>query len=153
VMKDGYLQQVDTPLNLYDRPANLFVAGFIGSPQMNLLSATAVDGQAKIGGYSVPVDPAASQKMAGNVVVGVRPEAWRLVSADEGGLPVEVTVVEELGSDAFVYGTSGVEGTPSNVIVRVAARTSVHKGDVLHVTTDPAEVHVFDADTGERLSA
>src|ERR1700712_1497640 len=82
VMKDGYLQQVDTPLNLYDRPANLFVAGFIGSPQMNLLSATAVDGQAKIGGYSVPVDPAASQKMAGNVVVGVRPEAWRLVSAD-----------------------------------------------------------------------
>jgi multiple sugar transport system ATP-binding protein len=153
VMKDGYLQQVDTPLNLYDRPANLFVAGFIGSPQMNLLSATAVDGQAKIGGYLVPVDAAASQKMTGNVVVAVRPEAWRVVSAEEGGLPVEVTVVEELGSDAFVYGTSGVEGTPSNVIVRVAARNSVHKGDVLHVTTDPAEVHVFDADTGERLSA
>jgi multiple sugar transport system ATP-binding protein len=153
VMKDGYLQQVDTPLNLYDRPVNLFVAGFIGSPQMNLLSATAVDGKAKIGEYLVPVDAAAAQKMKGNVVVGVRPEAWRVVSAEEGGLPVEVTVVEELGSDAFVYGTSGVEGTPSNVIVRVAARNSVHKGDVLHVTTDPDSVHVFDADTGERLSA
>ena len=62
-------------------------------------------------------------------------------------------MVEELGSDAFVYGTSGVEGTPSNVIVRVSAATRVHKGDVLHVTTDPHQVHVFDAETEERLSA
>ena len=81
VMKDGYLQQVDTPLNLYDRPVNLFVAGFIGSPQMNLLSANAVDGQAKIGNYLVPVDEAAAKKMKGSVVVGVRPEAWRIVVA------------------------------------------------------------------------
>ena len=63
VMKDGYLQQVDTPLSLYDRPVNLFVAGFIGSPQMNLLSATAQDGKAKIGDYLVPVDEAAAHKM------------------------------------------------------------------------------------------
>jgi multiple sugar transport system ATP-binding protein len=153
VMKEGVLQQVDTPLNLYDRPVNLFVAGFIGSPQMNLLSANAVDGQAKIGGYLVPVDEAASRKMKGEVVLGVRPEAWRVVSAEEGGLPVEVTVVEDLGSDAFVYGTSDVEGTPSNVIVRVSARDTVHKGDVLHVTTDPQNVHVFDAATEERLSS
>jgi multiple sugar transport system ATP-binding protein len=152
VMKDGYLQQVDTPLNLYDRPVNLFVAGFIGSPQMNLLSATAVDGQAKIGDYLVPVDEVAAKKMKGEVVVGVRPEAWRLVSEGENGLPVEVTVVEELGSDAFVYGTSGVEGTPANIIVRVSGRDSVHKGDVLHVTTDPRSVHVFDAASGDRLS-
>ncbi len=61
VMKDGYLQQVDTPLKLYDKPVNLFVAGFIGSPQMNLLEATAVDGQAKIGDYLVPVDETAEQ--------------------------------------------------------------------------------------------
>ena len=86
--------------------------------------------------------------MKGDVVVGVRPEAWRVVGAEEGGLPVEVTVVEELGADAFVYGTSGVEGTPSNVIVRVSARDTVHKGDVLHVTTDPHNVHVFDAARG-----
>jgi multiple sugar transport system ATP-binding protein len=153
VMKDGYLQQVDTPLNLYDRPVNLFVAGFIGSPQMNLLSATAVNGQAKIGDYLVPVDEAAGKKMKGEVVVGVRPEAWRIISEGESGLPVEVTVVEELGSDAFVYGTSGVEGTPANIIVRVSGRDSVHKGDVLHVTTDPKSVHVFDAASGDRLSA
>src|SRR3954466_7630538 len=71
VMKDGYLQQVDTPLNLYDRPVNLFVAGFIGSPQMNLISATPVNGQAKIGEYLVPVDEVAAKRMKGDVVVGV----------------------------------------------------------------------------------
>ena len=84
VMKLGELQQVDTPLKLYDKPVNLFVAGFIGSPQMNLIEATAVEGQAKIGEYLVPVDPTASKKMQGNITVGVRPEAWRLVSAERG---------------------------------------------------------------------
>lgn len=87
VMKLGVLQQVDTPLNLYDKPVNLFVAGFIGSPQMNLLEATAADGQAKIGEYLVPVDPTAEKKMRGRITVGVRPEAWRVVSENEGGLP------------------------------------------------------------------
>jgi multiple sugar transport system ATP-binding protein len=152
VMKLGELQQVDTPLGLYDRPVNLFVAGFIGSPQMNLLEAHAKDGQAQIGQYLVPVDPTASRKMQGDITVGVRPEAWRLVSENEGGLPVRVTVVEELGSDAFVYGTSGIEGTPNNIIVRVSGRDSVHKGETIHVTTDPQHVHVFDTATGERLS-
>src|SRR5690242_6352328 len=152
VMKDGILQQVDTPLKLYDKPVNLFVAGFIGSPQMNLMKAKAADGQAKIGNYLVPVDPTASRKMRGNITVGVRPEAWRLVTAAEGGLPVQVTVVEELGSDSFVYGTSDVEGTPSNIIVRVPAREQVRKGDTLYVTTDPRDVHVFDTTTGLRLS-
>jgi multiple sugar transport system ATP-binding protein len=156
VMKDGYLQQVDTPLNLYDKPVNLFVAGFIGSPQMNLIKATAKDGKAQIGEYLVPVDPAASSKLGpqhNDITVGVRPEAWRLVSESEGGLPVDVTVVEELGADGFVYGTSDVEGTPSNVIVRVSsARDSVRKGDTIYVTTDPQNVHVFDNESGERLS-
>jgi len=152
VMKLGELMQVDTPLNLYDKPVNLFVAGFIGSPQMNLIEAHAKDGQAQIGEYLVPVDPTASKKMQGNITVGVRPEAWRLVSETEGGLPVDVTVVEELGADGFVYGTCGVEGTPSNVIVRVSGRDHVHKGQTIYVTTDPKSVHVFDTDTGERLS-
>jgi multiple sugar transport system ATP-binding protein len=152
VMKLGILQQVDTPLNLYDKPVNLFVAGFIGSPQMNLLEAKAVQGKAQIGKYQVPVDPTAERKMAGNITVGVRPEAWRLVSENEGGLPIEVTVVEELGADGFIYGTCDVEGTPGNVIVRVSsARDSIHKGDTIYVTTDPKNVHVFDTDSGERL--
>jgi multiple sugar transport system ATP-binding protein len=152
VMKLGEIQQVDTPLKLYDKPVNLFVAGFIGSPQMNLLEAKADNGEAKIGSYAVPVDAAAAQKMKGNITVGVRPEAWRIVSKEEGGLPVDVTVVEELGADGFVYGTSGVEGTPHNIIIRVSARDSVQKGETLFVTTDPQHVHVFDTESGERLS-
>ena len=152
VMKLGVLQQVDTPLGLYDRPVNLFVAGFIGSPQMNLLEAHNQSGEARIGEFTVPVDPAAAQRMRENVTVGVRPEAWRTVSSGEGGLPVKVTVVEELGADAFVYGTSGIEGTPNNIIIRVSARDTVHKGDTVYVTTDPQHVHVFDTDSGERLS-
>ena len=153
VMKLGILQQVDTPLNLYDKPVNLFVAGFIGSPQMNLLKAKAADGGAKIGDFVVPVDPTASRKMEGDITVGVRPEAWRLVSKEEGGLPIDVTVVEELGADGFVYGTSGVEGTPHDLIVRISSqRDSIHKGDTIYVTTDPSQVHVFDTASGERLS-
>jgi multiple sugar transport system ATP-binding protein len=154
VMNFGVLQQVDTPLNLYDRPVNLFVAGFIGSPQMNLIQATAAaDGRAKIGDYLVPVDETAAHKMQGNITVGVRPEAWRQVSKEEGGLPIDVTVVEELGADSFIYGTSGVEGTPHDLIVRVQGRGAIHKGDTIYVTTDPKNVHVFDTESGERLSA
>jgi multiple sugar transport system ATP-binding protein len=152
VMKDGLIQQVDTPLALYDRPANLFVAGFIGSPQMNLLSGVAVGGEVRIGEYLVPVDPISGARMEGNVVVGVRPENWRLVGPGQG-IPVTVSVIEELGADAFVYGSCEVQGTPHDVIVRVPGRDSTRKGDVLHVTTDPANVHVFDKESGARLSA
>jgi multiple sugar transport system ATP-binding protein len=152
VMNYGELQQVDTPLALYDKPANLFVAGFIGSPAMNLIEGTAANGQVNLGGYVVPVDAARSSAINGKVTIGVRPENWRLVSEGEGGLPVEVVVVEELGADGYVYGTTEVAGKPHDIIVRVSARQNVHKGDVLHVTTDPAHVHVFDTQTGERLS-
>jgi hypothetical protein len=108
---------------------------------------------AKIGDFVVPVDPTASRKMEGDITVGVRPEAWRLVSKEEGGLPIDVTVVEELGADGFVYGTSGVEGTPHDLIVRISSqRDSIHKGDTIYVTTDPSQVHVFDTASGERLS-
>ena len=152
VMKLGVLQQVDTPLRLYDKPQNLFVAGFIGSPQMNLLEGVADDAGVKIDKYVVPVDRAAERKMSGRVTVGVRPENWRIVSDSEGGLPVDVTVVEELGADSFVYGTCDVEGVPGNMIVRVSGRKHPQKGERLYVTTDPEHVHVFDTESGERLS-
>jgi multiple sugar transport system ATP-binding protein len=153
VMKDGVLQQVDTPLALYDKPANLFVAGFIGSPGMNLMKATAKEGQAMIGGYSVPIPRRATSRMnGGSVTVGVRPENWRMVGPGEGGLPIKVTLVEELGADGFLYGTSDVEGTPENVVVRVEARRDHQKGETVHVTTDPHHVHVFATETGDRLN-
>ncbi len=153
VLKDGILQQVDTPLALYDRPANLFVAGFIGSPAMNLLAAKAADGAARIGDYEVPIDRTAASLAQGDITVGVRPEDWRIVDADEGGLPVKIAMVEELGADAYVYGTSAVEGTPEQVVLRVETRRSHQRGHILHVTTDPGKVHVFDSASGNRLSS
>jgi len=151
VLKDGILQQADTPLNLYDKPANLFVAGFIGSPAMNLLKAHNVDGHAKLGNIEVPIDRSLATKAGGDIIIGVRPENWRIVGEGEG-IPVKVNVVEELGADGFVYGTSGAEGTPDEVIIRIDARRSHHKGETLHVTTDPAKVHVFEADSGLRIT-
>src|SRR3954468_10402816 len=152
VMKDGILQQVDTPLNLYDRPKNKFVAGFIGSPAMKLITSHSSDGRARIGDVEIPVDRSAVSKANGDITIGVRPAAWRIVNEGEG-LPVKVNVVEELGADGFVYGTSGVEGTPDQVIIRIDARRNHHKGDTLYVTTDPQHVHVFDTSSGARLSA
>jgi multiple sugar transport system ATP-binding protein len=152
VLKDGVLQQVDTPLNLYDKPRNLFVAGFIGSPAMNLLNAHSREGRVRIGDVEIPVDREAAGKANGDITIGVRPESWRVVNEGEG-LPVKVNVVEELGADGFVYGTSGVEGTPDQVIIRIDARRNHHKGETLYVTTDPQHVHVFDTNSGARLSA
>jgi multiple sugar transport system ATP-binding protein len=153
VLKDGVLQQVDTPLKLYDEPVNLFVAGFIGSPAMNLLAPQSADGRTAIGGFELPLDRAAVAKASGPVIVGVRPEAWRVVGPEEVGLPVTVAVVEELGADAYVYGTCDIAGTPSELVVRIEARRDVAKGSVIKVRTEPEMLHVFDKNSGARLSA
>jgi multiple sugar transport system ATP-binding protein len=149
VLKDGVLQQVGTPLGLYDDPANLFVAGFIGTPAMALIAATAVDGQIRIGEHTIAVERSVAAKITGDITVGVRPEAWRIV---DDGLPILVTLIEELGADAFVYGTSEVPGTPSEVVIRIKSRSGVQKGSTIHITTDPGDVHLFDTASGERLS-
>ncbi len=153
VMKLGVLQQVDTPLNALRQAQQPLRGRLHRLPADEPLEGTAVDGQVKIGEFTVPVDEAASKVMQGKVTVGVRPENWRKVSAEEGGLPVHVTVVEDLGADGYVYGTSDAEGLPQNIIIRVGARETVRKGDTLYVTTDPSHVHVFDTESGDRLSA
>ncbi len=151
VLKDGVLQQVDTPLALYRSPANLFVAGFIGSPAMNLLQAHVGDGQAIVGGHRIPVNRGAVAKATGPITIGVRPEAFRVVGADHDGIPVKVTLVEELGADAYVYGTSDVEGAPGSIVVRVPGDVGHQKGSTIMVSTDSAAVHLFDTATGARL--
>ncbi|HWU21889.1 MAG TPA: sn-glycerol-3-phosphate ABC transporter ATP-binding protein UgpC [Nocardioides sp.] len=145
VMNNGELQQVDTPLELYSRPANLFVAGFIGSPQMNLL-ASAAPAAARIGAYDVPVG---TRALPAEVTVGVRPEAWRLVAAGDAGIDVDVVVVEHLGSDVFVHGT--IAGEETRLVVRVSARERVARGDRLRLAVESADVHLFDTVTGLRL--
>jgi multiple sugar transport system ATP-binding protein len=153
VLKDGELQQVDSPLALYDRPANLFVAGFIGSPAMNLMQAKLDDGIAQIGEYAIPINRAGIAQSSADITIGVRPESWRIVGAPEQGLPIRVNAVEELGADAFIYGTCDLAGQLTTVAVHVGGRQPARKGETLYIRTDPGKVHVFDTITGCRLSA
>ncbi|MCR1786586.1 sn-glycerol-3-phosphate ABC transporter ATP-binding protein UgpC [Nocardioides carbamazepini] len=151
VMNAGEIQQIDTPLALYDRPANLFVAGFIGSPQMNLLAAEVGSDGITLGGHPVPVDPGTRACLTPEVTLGVRPESWSLV-APGAGVPVRVNLVEELGSDGFAHGTAELGDRTVTVAVRLPARGHVGPDDVLHVAVPEGAAHVFDTASGRRLS-
>ncbi|GAA1353927.1 sn-glycerol-3-phosphate ABC transporter ATP-binding protein UgpC [Falsarthrobacter nasiphocae] len=151
VLNKGELQQVDTPRNLYDRPRNAFVAGFIGSPAMNLLELPAENGNVTFGHTVYRVPASLTDVATGNTVtLGVRPEDLELVGEGEG-LPVHVDVVEELGADAYVYGSSEVQGEKRSVVVRVDGRKPPRPESVIHVRPSEGHVHLFDAKTGERL--
>jgi multiple sugar transport system ATP-binding protein len=167
VLKDGLLQQVDSPRNMYDKPANLFVAGFIGSPAMNLVEVPITDGGVKFGNSVVPVERAALVEAQNqgdtHVVVGCRPEHFDIVentgtdlAKDDptavAGLAVTVNVVEELGADGYIYGTAELDGETKDLVVRVGGRQIPEKGAVLHVVPRPGESHVFAAGSGARLT-
>jgi multiple sugar transport system ATP-binding protein len=155
VLKVGLLQQVDCPLNLYDHPKNKFVAGFIGSPAMNLLEADITEGGADVGGYKIPLQRTLLDK-AGNdktITVGVRPEAFKVVGDQEAGLPVKVAVIEELGADAFLYGTAEHNNEHQQIIARIDARMTVEKGSTIHLAAVPEKLHLFSTSTEERLTA
>jgi multiple sugar transport system ATP-binding protein len=122
VLRDGMLQQCDSPRTLYDRPANAFVAGFIGSPAMNLHTVPVGTDGADLAGVRIPVPSDASD----TVTVGVRPESLYVAGAGEDGFDLTVELVEELGADAFVHGTVPLDGTPSRFIVRVALRATAN---------------------------
>lgn len=154
VLKDGLLQQVDTPRRMYDHPNNVFVAGFIGSPSMNLIDMDITDGGVKFGNGVHPVDRATVQGASGNqVTVGIRPEDL-VPSTDGHGLPVEVDVVEELGADAYVYGhLAGTtpSATDKPIVARVDGRSVPMKGETVHFTPKQEHVHLFDIESGLRL--
>ncbi len=153
VLKDGLLQQVDTPRNLYDKPANAFVAGFIGSPAMNLLKAPVSGGKAHMGDLDIDVPASAGD----SVIVGIRPEGWTPASK---GFHVLVEVVEELGSDAFVYGKpadtnvqfANATDEGAQVIVRWDPKNPPKAGDTITVSNVANAVHLFDATTGARIN-
>jgi multiple sugar transport system ATP-binding protein len=153
VMNEGEVQQVDTPLALYDRPANLFVAGFIGSPQMNLFPVAGDGGTVRLGRHRVDLDTGgAASTLPAQVTVGVRPEGWDLVAPGQG-LAVRVDLVEELGSDSFAYGEAELDGTAVPVVVRLPRRDAVPADGVVHVAVRPGAAHAFDTATGLRLGA
>jgi multiple sugar transport system ATP-binding protein len=152
VLKDGLLQQVDTPRNLYDNPANAFVAGFIGSPAMNLLIAPVSGGKAMLGDLAIDVPASAGTA----VTVGVRPEGF---TPSSKGFHVLVEVVEELGSDAFVYGKpadanvkfANATDEGAQVIVRWDPKNPPKPGDTITVEAVKGSVHLFNSTTGERV--
>jgi multiple sugar transport system ATP-binding protein len=151
VLKDGLLQQVGTPRDLYENPNNVFVAGFIGSPAMNLFHADVTDGGVKFGDTVLPIAREALAKTTQKVVtLGVRPEDVT-VSTQPGGLPIEVDLIEELGSDGYLYGHTEVEGRRTDIVARVDGRVHPTAGDRVYVTANH-RVHIFDGESGERLS-
>ena len=158
ILKEGgFLQQVDTPRNLYDKPINSFVAGFIGSPAMNLRPAELVPGGAKLGNIVVELhaDAEADAKKANlsKVLLGIRPESFHVGANPDSGLELKVNLVEELGADAYVYGelTGDPEAHEKQYIVRFDGRVPPRINDVIHVEVRQGEEHVFNPDTGARL--
>ena len=160
VLRDGILQQCDTPIGLFSRPANLFVAGFIGSPGMNLIPATVSGESASVGGAAIRLTTAQRAALTSDkVVVGIRPEGWTIGA---GGVAAIVEVVEELGSDQYLYCSADIphvevdetaeeREAPHAFTVRAPGMSGWTRGDKLGLTPQPGAVHLFDAATGDRL--
>ena len=178
VMRDGRVQQVDAPQTLYDDPANIFVAAFIGSPSMNLMSGSVAGDRVSIGDFTMPLDRERRPAFAegDRAIVGIRPEAFEDAAFAARGLPqmeVKVEVIEELGSDAFIFFRHDAE----QVIVedamsdqkedattllaeedvqqlfaaRVDPRTDARVGDTVQLALDPSRLYFFSPETGETL--
>jgi len=154
VLKDGIIQQIDTPMALYDRPANLFVAGFLGSPAMNVLRGTL---QGDAGGVSVvdgawraplgqaTIDPTWLQK---SIAVGVRPEHLQPAAADDAhAFSARIEGIEPVGNEIFVNLSSGQHA----LTMRVAPQALPAVGEEIRVAIHPQGLHFFSAETGERL--
>ncbi|MBF6164658.1 sn-glycerol-3-phosphate ABC transporter ATP-binding protein UgpC [Streptomyces gardneri] len=152
VLKDGLLQQCATPRDLYRDPANVFVAGFMGSPAMNLFTLPVADGRVELGGHALALPRSVADEAGATVTVGIRPEHFEL--GDGSGIEMEVDVVEELGSDAYIYGRTiadGGSGGGETIVARADWRNPPAKGARLRLSTDPEHIYFFDTD-GRRLN-
>jgi multiple sugar transport system ATP-binding protein len=157
IMRSGNLQQVGTPLEVYEQPANLFVAGFIGTPPMNFLQATLADGGATVAasGFRLSVPPglkAVTAKRDGQkVVLGIRPENIREAAREAGGnntpITVKVEFVEPLGHEVIVHGRIGDD----LLVAKVDPHRSPEMGDDMQLVIEAGAIHLFDAGTEQRL--
>jgi multiple sugar transport system ATP-binding protein len=149
VLRDGVLQQFAAPRELYRNPVNVFVAGFIGSPAMNLLTLPIVDSSVSLGDWPIAL-PRQFTDSASEVVIGVRPEHFEI-----GGLGVEmeVDVVEELGADAYLYGriTGSGKVIDQPIVARADGRHPPEKGSRVRLHPEPGHLHFFSTD-GRRVS-
>ncbi|MEB3981610.1 sn-glycerol-3-phosphate ABC transporter ATP-binding protein UgpC [Mycobacterium sp. 663a-19] len=149
VLCDGVLQQFATPRELYRNPGNVFVAGFIGSPAMNLFTLPIVDSAVSLGDWPIRL-PREIAGTASEVVVGVRPEHFEL---GDLGVEMEVDVVEELGADAYLYGriTSSGKAIEQHVVARADGRHPPEKGSRVRLHPEPGHLHFFGVD-GRRIT-
>ncbi len=153
VLKDGQIQQIDTPMALYEHPANLFVAGFLGSPAMNVLHGRLerADGLRLVleAGLSIPLgDARVGEDWLGKpVAMGVRPEHLQPAAPEAAGFDTRVEVVEPVGSEVFVNQVFGTHP----LVSRLPPRQLPQAGATLRMAVDPAHLHFFDAGTGRRL--
>ena len=145
VMNHGKIEQAGSPLDLYDRPDNLFVAGFIGSPAMNLLEGRIEDGTFHVGGgMRWPLPPGTSAPPGKEVIYGIRPEHLRL---DPDGIPATLQVVEPTGSETQVIMRAG----DVSVVGAFRERITTRPGEILPISPDTSLVHLFDKATGQRI--
>jgi len=154
VLLDGELQQVDTPRALYDTPGNVFVAGFMGSPAMNIKTVPLTETGGNFGPLSLPLTReqiAAAQGADGKVTIGFRPEAAEVVPESANALPIVVDLVEDLGSDANVYGHAALDGGSERFVVRTDRRTMPSMGETVYIQPQANGIHVFNASTGKRI--
>ncbi len=148
VMDGGVVQQAGPPRDVYDRPANKFVAAFIGGPPMSFHTARIDDGAAVADGLALPLGDRGPDVVDGReVVVGVRPESWR--PDPEGPVTLDVDVVEPIGAEVLVHGDAGA----GSVIVRLPGDHPARSGDQIPLSVDPSKVHLFDPETEVRLHA
>jgi len=156
VMNQGIAEQIDTPMAVYEKPASIFVAGFIGSPAMNLLKAEAAEpgrGLRLAGGGLIKPRDMAMPEAGRAVLLGVRPEHLTLVSdRNNADIELKVTAVETLGADTLAHGHPADATRPGGeLIARLPGGTHVSEGDVLPLAIDAGMAHLFDTDTGRRI--
>ena len=158
VMKDGLIQQVDTPQNLYDLPVNIFVAGFIGTPQMNFINCTLEqkgnDMFVKFGDNSLKLPaekasaPALKDYVGKEIVIGIRPECLHddedhINAMKDSVIETFVEVTELMGAEIYLYLLTGEQ----SLVARVSARSTARSGDTIKIALDTSRIHIFDKDT------
>jgi sn-glycerol 3-phosphate transport system ATP-binding protein len=146
VLNGGYVEQFGTPIELYDRPATVFVAGFIGSPSMNFLPVDANGGTLALANGATLTGGA---QASGNVTLGVRPE--HLVVEDAGEIRITVQMVEQLGANTLVHGV--LEGSETEFVASVPGHVAATAGTLMSFSAAAEDLHIFDATTGKRIDA
>ncbi|SMY09898.1 ABC transporter ATP-binding protein [Flavimaricola marinus] len=145
VMQAGHIEQVGAPLAVYDKPANTFVASFIGSPSMNMLKGVVLDGvEAKVGEARFQLPPGLPVKAGQSITIGIRPEHMRVGAA---GVPATVTVIEPTGSETHVV----MRHDGVDLVMLLRERQEVQVGQTMNISANAEDLHIFDGETGQRI--